>query len=349
MDSRPVTQKEIAQQLGLSRQAVSLALRGSLHVSAATREKVREVADAMGYHPDPSLSALVQRRTGRGPVATRWNQFALLHNWPREDGLHTSPFYSGWLQCLHQAATAQGITIKEYWVGADSGKLNTVLRKLRNMNITGIFIAPPPQLNHAKKLEISDRKFQTVTFGPEHLYADLHTVQFDFYENLRLAWDVLSRRGRRRIGLVYAEYQSERTGYAWWAAYHIEKILSGCPPEKRMPLLLEDEISQASCDAYRSWLKEHRIDAVISSVYAVEKWSRDLRNPPEVAMFNVNAPIQQGIDINLPQMAETAVDLLLSELRRTQFAYGNHPYRILIPGKWVDRDPAGQSSASTIE
>ena len=340
MAFKQITQKDIAQKLGLSKQAVSLALRGSLKVSAATRKKVREAADTMGYHPDPSLSALVQRRTGRGSVATRWNQLALLHNWPRENGLHTSPFYSHWLQCLHQAASAQGITIEEFWAGANGEKLGAVLRKLRSLNITGLFIAPPPQIAHAKKLEIPDRKFQIVTFGPEHLYADLHTVQFDFYENLRLAWNVVSRRGHRRIGLVYAEYQSERTGYAWWAAYHIEKMLSGCPPEKRMPLLLKDETSQASCDAYWNWVKENRIDAVISSVYAVEQWNRDLKNPPETAMFNVVESTQQGIDINVPQMAETAVDLLLVELRRTQFGHGNHPYRILIPGKWVDRHPA---------
>ncbi len=333
-----VTQKDIAQKLGLSKQAVSLALRGSLKVSEATRQRVKETADAMGYQPDPSLSALVRLRTGHHPVATRWNQFALLHNWPTRNGLHQSRFYSQWLQSLHQAAAARGITIEECWIGADGEHSKAVLRKLRNLNITGIFIAPPPQIPDVQALVVPNQNFQLVTFGPEHLYPNLHTIQFDFYENLRLAWSVLSERGFQRIGLVYAEYQSERTGHAWRAAYHIEKMTSGCPIGTRMPLALESETSQASCDAYHNWVRENNIDAVISSVYDVEKWNKGLKNRPEVAIFNVNDPAQQGIDINLPQMAETAIELLLIEIQRSQLAHTKHPYRIHIPGIWVDRD-----------
>lgn len=338
MRSKMVTQKDIAQKLGLSKQAVSLALRGSLKVSEATRQRVKETAEAMGYQPDPSLSALVHLRTGQNPVATRWNQFALLHNWPTETGLHKSRFYSQWLQILHQAAAARGITIEECWIGADGEHSKAVLRKLRNLNITGIFIAPPPQISDVKAIVVPNQKFQLVTFGPEHLYPKLHTIQFDFYENLRLAWSVLSKRGYRRIGLAYAHYQSERTGYAWWGAYHIEKLLSGCPVAERMPLVLESETSQASCDAYQKWVRENKIDAVISSVYDVEKWNKALENPPEIAIFNVNDPAQQGIDINLTQMAETAIELLLIEIQRSQLAHTKHPYRIHIPGIWIDRE-----------
>ena len=337
MHPKIVTQKDIARKLGLSKQAVSLALRGSLKVSEATRQRVREAADAMGYQPDPSLSALVHLRSGRTPGATRWNQFALLHNWPTKTGLQKSRFYSQWLQSLHQAAAARGIKIEECWVGADGEHSKAVLRKLHNRNITGIFIAPPPQLPNVKPIEVPNRKFQIVTFGPEHVYPDLHTIQFDFYENLRVAWSALSKRGYCRIGLVYAEYQSERTGYAWRAAYHIEKMISGCPVGTRMPLVLESETAPASRDAYLKWVRENEIDAVISSIYDVEKWNTSLENPPEVAIFNVNDPAQQGIDINLTQMAETAVELLLIEIQRSQLAHTKHPYRIHIPGHWVER------------
>jgi DNA-binding LacI/PurR family transcriptional regulator len=337
MQSNRVTQKDIALKLGLSKQAVSLAFRGSKKVSEATRERVKETADAMGYQPDPSLSALVHLRTGQGRVATRWNQFALLHNWPTENGLHESRFYSKWLKYLQQAAFARGIKIEECWVGADGEQTTTVLKKLYTRNITGIFIAPPPQILNAKEVVVPNQKFQLVTFGPEHLYPNLHTIQFDFYENLRLAWSVLSERGYQRIGLVYAQYQSERTGYAWRAAYHIEKILSGCPVGTRMPLVLESETSQASCDAYQRWVRQNKLDAVISSIYDVEKWNKALKNRPEVAIFNVTDPAQQGIDINLTQMAETAIELLLIEIQRSQLARTKNPYRIHIPGIWVDR------------
>ncbi|CAA6692481.1 MULTISPECIES: LacI family DNA-binding transcriptional regulator [unclassified Lentimonas] len=338
MPPEQITQKDIAEALGLSKQAVSLALRGSLKVSEATREKVNAKAKALGYQPDPSLSALVKLRTGSGKVPTRWNQVALVHNWPTESGLQESWFYREWLKNLQDAASARGIAVKEYWLGAGGEHTASVLRKLRACGITGLFIAPPPQIQAPKKIEIPTKQFQVVTFGPEHMYSELHTIQFDYYENLRLAWATLSQRGHQRIGLVSATYQSLRTGHAWRAAYHIEKLQSGCEPGQRMPLELDSETGQTSCNAYLKWVQANDCDAVISSVYDVEDWNRKLKSPPEVAIFNVRKPEQQGIDINMEQMAETAIELLLFEMQRSQLAHTKHPYRIHIPGKWVERE-----------
>jgi len=54
-----VTQREIARAAGLSQTAVSLALRNGSGVSRATVERVRVVAQRLGYRPDPLISALM--------------------------------------------------------------------------------------------------------------------------------------------------------------------------------------------------------------------------------------------------------------------------------------------------
>jgi DNA-binding LacI/PurR family transcriptional regulator len=56
------TQRELAQRLGLTQAAVSLALRGSERVSPATRARVSDLARNLGYRLDPALAALSQRR-----------------------------------------------------------------------------------------------------------------------------------------------------------------------------------------------------------------------------------------------------------------------------------------------
>ena len=71
--SMAATAKEIAQKLGLSAAAVSLALRGRSGVSEATRAKVLETAAQMGYiiddrlpkHKTGMLQLVIYKRHGK--------------------------------------------------------------------------------------------------------------------------------------------------------------------------------------------------------------------------------------------------------------------------------------------
>src|ERR1051325_9261392 len=53
------TMQRIADAAGVSRMTVSLALRNHPRISAATRERIRQVAERLGYHPDPEVSKLM--------------------------------------------------------------------------------------------------------------------------------------------------------------------------------------------------------------------------------------------------------------------------------------------------
>lgn len=75
---RRVTIRELARVTGLSPAAVSYALRG-VHTSAETQERVRRVADELGYRAHPIARALAGGRTGTvgllcGSLADFWQQ-----------------------------------------------------------------------------------------------------------------------------------------------------------------------------------------------------------------------------------------------------------------------------------
>lgn len=64
-----VTMADVASKVGVSRIAVSMALRDHHRISLATRKKVQRVAREMGFAPDPLLSALASaRRHKRAPI-----------------------------------------------------------------------------------------------------------------------------------------------------------------------------------------------------------------------------------------------------------------------------------------
>jgi DNA-binding LacI/PurR family transcriptional regulator len=50
---RTITQRDIAVRAGVTQMTVSLALRGSAEVSAATVARIRALAEEMGYAPNP--------------------------------------------------------------------------------------------------------------------------------------------------------------------------------------------------------------------------------------------------------------------------------------------------------
>ena len=59
-----VTQAQIAEKLGVSRQLVTFALSGHPHVAKESRELILATANEMGYRPNPFARALKRKRTG---------------------------------------------------------------------------------------------------------------------------------------------------------------------------------------------------------------------------------------------------------------------------------------------
>lgn len=64
LQRRTVTLKDVAERVGVTSAAVSMALSGSSRISAATAERVRAVADELGYVPSSAGRALRSRRSG---------------------------------------------------------------------------------------------------------------------------------------------------------------------------------------------------------------------------------------------------------------------------------------------
>ena len=94
-----ITQKSLATALGLSHSTVSLALRGDERISQATRLRIREAAQRMGYRPHLAGRALVSRRT---------HAIGFMMG-----GAHLSPFefisgYSTALRTFSRSIQAQG-------------------------------------------------------------------------------------------------------------------------------------------------------------------------------------------------------------------------------------------------
>jgi DNA-binding LacI/PurR family transcriptional regulator len=65
---RRITLKDIALKAEVTVACVSLALRDSPQIAAATKVRIRDLAEKLGYRPDPALAALGPIARGCNPI-----------------------------------------------------------------------------------------------------------------------------------------------------------------------------------------------------------------------------------------------------------------------------------------
>ena len=82
--------KDIAEKAQLSVAAVSMAMKNDPTMAKATVEKVKKIAEEMGYSPDPALSALSAYRS-KLRVQNQFSVLGLVTNWSTRDGWSGNP------------------------------------------------------------------------------------------------------------------------------------------------------------------------------------------------------------------------------------------------------------------
>ncbi len=337
MPDKRVTLKAIARDLDLSVQAVSLALRGRRGVSDATRELVRAKAAELGYRPDPALQSLAAYRTKKRTGGGRWGRVALVHDWKSQEAWGKAGYSLDLRRALHEVAAERNVQIEETWLGHRSEDAARAFRRIHYRGITGLVIAPHVYDDSPTPVPIPANRFQVVTCGPEHLYPQFLTVQFDFYENLRIAWGALWEKGYRRIGLVEAVQQRWRTGYAWEGAYHIEKQLAGCEPHDLPPLCLDDTATLGK-RACQRWIRQQRLDAVITSLYQVHDWATEVNPSLFIAEMNTRRPDRPGVALDFRAFCHCLLDSLFVVMQHSLTDQPSFPYRVYVPGSWRDAE-----------
>src|SRR4051812_15460496 len=208
MPSARTTQNDVARVAGVHRTTVSLALKRHPRIPGDTQERVRRIADELGYRPDPMLSSLVAYRTQKRPVTFHGTLAWLVSsaegfNW--RDVPHFCDSYEG----ARARARRCGFEFELFdfhCVDMTPARLASILRA---RNITGLLLCPQrvPRLT----LEFPWEDFSAVTFGYGMAEPKLHTVSPAHYLAVRRIMQELERLGYRRIGLALDGAQNERT------------------------------------------------------------------------------------------------------------------------------------------
>lgn len=308
---------------------VSLALRNHRSLPETTRRRIRSAAEALGYRPDPVLSALNRYRHQR-LFASPGNVLAYVTRFEKRLGWQASPFYRRAFQGARDRAQSLGYKLEHVWLAEPGITNDRFVHVLESRGIRGFVVAPLP--DSGSRLDLPWDRFSCVAIGPSLVSPALHSACGDQYQAAILALQRLARIGYRRIGLLLDPEADRRHQGKYQAAFAITRTAKA-----PRPLVA----SQPSDGDIRAWLRREKPEVVVSESDANYDRLRRLgmRVPRKIGYASLVRSGRKeisGVETFPEQIAGAAVIRLQQMLNDNETGVPELPTCTFLPGKWVD-------------
>jgi len=319
-----VTQRQIAECLGMSTATVSLALQGHPRISETTRTRVAAKARELGYIADPSLSALAQRRWQdhgglNGLVAM---VFPDRRQHPRPDRCAES---------LRIEAEQRWLRFEPFFL-EEIGSVDRLFQILRARGIEGLLL--PPSLPAEFYRHDGLRDFALVLVHPDVSVPDLDQVRQNYDEAVRLVFRQIEARAFQRPAMAFV-YERTLPDYGETALALFDRLRRHDPhPLPHWTGHLRES------DSLGAWAREVKPDVVIGSTAHVY-WQLDragISIPRDLRFVALQKPDQDprvaGMRNNFDRQCVAALDWIELKLRRRKLGPSSLPQTLSIQPEW---------------
>ena len=331
--------RHLARLADLSASAVSLALRDSPKISAATKKRVRLLADKHGYRADATVVAMMSHL--RKPRAVRQAAcFGVIsfydHPRPWENSPHQSRIFSG----MTRRADELGYRLDPLWLRAPGMNYRRVRNILATRGIEGLLCFGSPDFAQEFPAELDQCAVVTVGLS---ISTPQHRVTSHFYNDTINALNRVHRLGYRRPGLILGTYEEGRSAlahssaYLGWCENHLG--VRGGLPVLRLATVEKNPVL--------AWLEAHRPDVVlfvnlpdtIPAFRAILRAQRR-RVPGELGVAVLSHLVQgtgfSGLQQNQRLMGAWAVELLAARIANHDLGIPANPRIEMVESEWID-------------
>jgi DNA-binding LacI/PurR family transcriptional regulator len=328
------TLQTIANEAEVCKATVSLALRNHPSLPAATIERIRKIAQKVGYQTHPYVSALMAAVSkSKAPSSTATIAFLSgegPEDFRREPRRHLT----------HNAARARaeslGYSFEHFWVTQPGMSPQRLEKILIARGIFGLVLGyftqrdfPPPEI------QMSWEHFACVVVSQTKAWPAFHRVYADSYGNTMLVLNELQRRGYSRIGLAMDRISEAAQNYLYRSATMAHALRH--KHEKLVPVFEPADFNQKT---FTQWYKKHRPDVVISVNPEILTWIQHLglRVPEDAGYVNLSLVPEQsqlsGTISDADFLGACVVDLLDAQLRRNERGIPLKRKSVLVSGYW---------------
>lgn len=318
---------------GVSPATVSLALRKDPRIAAATAERVRSVAEQLGYEPDPHLSHLMGylqrgKARGEGSVIGVMTDFT-----EREVRAHA--YLSLILKGVEERCGQLGYRATVFALGRGTG-----LKRMRNIlearGIQGLVFMPfRGVLFRLDGFDFST--FSAVAIGYGLQSPQLHRAASQQTLAAMRVVEHVMKNGYRRIGIVLPEEVDTRTQHRYLAGFLGRMEINASSPARIPPFIFD----RMDGGLLRKWISDHEVEAVVSSYHEMPEVLDELGIVPGeeigLAMIDYQGTRELAhMEVPYASIGKAAVNLVHGLLSINERGVPERPSVLTVPGVWVD-------------
>lgn len=333
MPNQP-TYRKIADLAGVSVFSVSCALRNRPGVSAETRERIREIAEKIGYRPNPLVTALMTRhRTQNNRRQMRAILACLLDRLTRSNRAKISTnreSHAGYQSACDEA----GFITEEFIVEDFESNPRRLFSALRARRVPGVIIQAGTLPEWCSQ---GWENYALASVGNRQLRLPSHFAGTDHYRNSWLAASKLAELGYKRIGFAMSRKDwVASVDYRALAAYLAWTTQSG------LPMFPAHWTETWERDAFLRWVNKHRPDVIIAAEHEPLNFLKEdgWKIPDDIGFAHLGLDSSwkdlAGIRQNNFQVGEAAAQLVIDQINRNAYGPPEHPRSIQISGDWFD-------------
>lgn len=330
------SQALVAKAAGVSQTAVSLALRNHPSIPERTRERIKAIAEEMGYRPNPYVSALMKQVRRRRRVVER-PTIAYVTSHPDKDGWRDRGVFRRNFAGACRRAAELGYKVEEVWLKEPGMNGDRLSKILWTRSIDGVIVAPLPQ--GRGHVHLQWERFAAATINYSLVRPRLHRAAYHQMHSFSLAVRRLTKMGYGRIGMAMPSEADARADNAWMASFLLHRERLGA--QDRWAVLVAEDWNEG---VFRDWFRRSRPDVVLSTDLEAKRWMDEAgaRVPEDVGFVYMEWGEDEsecaGIRQNARLVGAAAVDLVVEQLEHNERGIPDHPKVVLVGGEWIDGD-----------
>lgn len=332
---------EVAKAAGVSKNTVSLALKGSPRVSEATRRRVVETAEAMGYQSNPTVAHLMAQlrlNQASGYQAT----LAIFHAHPARIGEEEHPTIPSYIRGCRERARKLGYRLDEFWMHQPDTSASRWISILRARNIRGIVVVGMMRQNRLPpELAALWDEFPTVVTGVRTRDPELSFACTDHHALALGAFEKALALGYKRPALVLDGVIDELVEGRFTAGFltgqsRLVAAGRGTEPFHEVAAARNDP------DLFHTWLRKNEPDVIFTLYHEVRRWLGDLglRAPEDIGLIQYEWRADHhdwaGMDQRNDLVGAAAMDMLISMVHHNERGVPENPRATMIGCHWVD-------------
>lgn len=248
---------DIARRARVHRSTVSLALHDSPRIAAATRARIKQLAEKMGFRPDPLLDAFNFHRKSSAPNASGV-VFAFVSDHASRSHFEASAPHREMLAGAREQAAVIGASVDLLLLENRQVTAERLDHILHSRGISGVVLGALSL--QTTELALSWARYAAVAVESFHLQPELDAVTLDYAAATRAVVQQLHAAGHTRIGFVDRAGNSLRLQHRALSGYLFECAARRLP---RLPPLLVPE--PGDWKEAEPWLDAEGPTAIIAS------------------------------------------------------------------------------------